>query len=198
MLNPFNSYTRKNPFGPKTINKNSIENTDITGSLQNIVEPSKYTKSQYRNKSVQISPVNKNSVENTDITGSLQGITEPAKYNRSQYRTKEPVVRTFNDKTRSLNFNSQIIKFSAKQIEKQITSFDAEQNKLYISASVLDYDTEQITDENFELFYNGASVPFIYKVEQVGDDVVITFLEPYIIYESLQNSQIFVSGKFKQ
>lgn len=198
MLNPFNSYTRKNPYGPKTINRNGIENADITGSLQNITEPTKYTKSQYRNKSVQINPINLNSIENTDVTGSLQNITEPERYTKSQYRVKDSTIKTFNEKNRSLNFKNQIINFSAKQIEKQITSFDVGQNKLYISESVLDYDTEQITNENFELFYNGASVPFIYSVQQLNNDVVITFNENYIDYDNLQNSQVFVVGKFKE
>lgn len=198
MLNPFNSYTRKSPYGPKTINRNGIENADITGSLQNITEPTKYVKSQYRNKSIQINPINLNSIENTDVTGSLQNITEPERYIKSQYRVKDSTIKTFNEKNRSLNFKSQIINFSAKQIEKQITSFDAGQNKLYISASVIDYDTEQITNENFELFYNGASVPFIYSVQQLNNDVVITFNENYIDYDNLQNSQVFVVGKFKE
>lgn len=198
MLKPFNSYARKNPFGTSTINRNSLPNTDITGSLQGIEEPTKYTRSQYRNKSLQSKVTNLNSLPISDITGSLQNIEQPTKYTKSQYRNNTIGVKTINEKTKSLSYKKQIIEFSAKQIEKQITSFDAGQNKLYISASSLDYDGEQITNENFELFYNGASVPFLYSVEQINNDVVVTFSENYIDYGSLQNSQVFVIGKFKE
>lgn len=198
MLKPFNSYTRKNPYGIKTINRNSLPNSDITGSLEGIEEPEKYKRAQYRNRPTLTQPINTNSLPNSDVTGSLQDISEPTKYTKSQYRINTIGAKTINEKTRSLTHKKQVIQFSAKQIEKQITSFDSVENKLFIANTELDYDSEQITNENFELFYNGASVPFIYNIEQVGNDVVITLSEEYIDYDGLSISQVFVSGKFKQ
>lgn len=196
MLKPFNSLIRKNPFGSKTINKNSLQNSDLTGSLLRIEEPNQISIIESRQKPTFSSVVNKTDIQ-TDLTGSLLRIEEPTKKPIVEYRTNTIGSKTNNSKKKILDARTSILQYSARQIEKQITSFDSVLNKLYIDNTILDYGTEVVTSDNFELFYNGATVPFIYNVQQVGNTIEITFSDDYIHYESLTLPQIFVVGKFK-
>jgi hypothetical protein len=196
MLKPFPSFTKKNPFGTKTINKNSLINNDLTGSLLRIQEPEIQRPNQDRNRIIIPKTINRADIE-TDLTGSLSRIEEPATKEIVEYRPNSIGVKTNNTKRKILDNRKSIFQYSARQIEKQITGFDETQNKLYVVNTILDYGTESVSSDNFELFYNGATVPFIYRVEQVGTTIEITFLEEYINYESLTLAQIFVVGKFK-
>lgn len=198
MLNPFRGInTRRNPFGVKVINRHELKTNDITGSLMGLKEPDRYYTSPNIRKAIQSGPINKNDIETDNITGSFENLEEPAKYIVAQNRPDTVGTKIVNEKQNTLDYNKQIIEYSSREIQKQITGFDASTNQLFISASIIDYGTEEVSSENFEILYNGATAPFIYKVEQVGPDVIITFSEEYVNYETLTNSQIFVLGKFK-
>ncbi len=58
-----------------------------------------------------------------------------------------------------------------------------------------DYGTEGASPNNFEVLVYGLHVPGNYKVEDIGNDVVITFCDKYIDYDNVSLDDIYVIGK---
>lgn len=197
MLKPYNSNTRKYPYGPKVINPSSIVNTDITGSLLGITEPEKFSisvskKSPYSK--VVINDKHDNLIYNTS---SLSELTEPEKRKNSTIYKNSSGEKVINLHKMSTTHKNDILKYSSKQIEKSVTGFSSELNQLYISNSYIDDSIQQTTKDDFEVYYNGMRTPDIFNVEQSGSVVVITLNDVYLNYETLRNSELFVIGKFK-
>jgi hypothetical protein len=61
----------------------------------------------------------------------------------------------------------------------------------------LDYGTEGASPNNFEVLVFGLHIPGNYKIEEVGNNVVITLSEYYIDYDNVTVNDIYVMGKFK-
>ncbi len=200
MLNQFNANTKKQPKIVNPINKNSINDSDLTGSLLNIDIPTK-TKYQSNSKENPFKEdiVNKNSIINADLTGSLLNIDIPTKTNyEPQTKTNPNPTNIVNNKNVINAFHTQILQYSARYIKKEITGFNSGSNQFYISSSILDYGTEEPSPENFEIMIDGLHIPGIYKVEQSGSNVVVTILQSgFVDWDVIDNNQrVIVYGKF--
>jgi hypothetical protein len=200
MLNQFNSNTKKQPKIVNPINKNSINDLDLTGSLLNIDIPTKTTyQSNTKENPFKEDVVNKNSIINADLTGSLLNIDIPTKTNyEPQTKTNPNPTNVVNNKNVINAFYTQILQYGARYIKKEITGFSSGSNQFYVSASVLDYGTEEPSPENFEIMIDGLHIPGIYKVEQSGSNVVVTILQSgFVDWDMIDNNQrVIVYGKF--
>lgn len=195
MLNRFQSYNRRRQTS-SIVNTKNLQPTDITGSLLEIEIPSEKIFQSGTRKIVKSSVINSSQFETIDITGSLQGINEPQKITISNSRQSPSVPTFINTDKIILDFREDIFKYSARNIEKTITSFDANTNQLFISGTIIDYGTETVLDKDFEIYYNGVRIPDIFMVEQINNGIVITLNEEHIQYDGLQLSEIKVIGKF--
>lgn len=150
----------------------------------------------YTRKSQKSSIVNTKTNIESDLTGSLQFITEPKKLINSNTRSISNTKSIINTDKIISDFREDILKYSSRNIEKTITSFDSQKNQLFISGTTIDYGTEAVSDKDFEIYYNGVRLPDIFMVKQINNDIVITLKEEYIQYDGLQLSEIKVIGKF--
>lgn len=195
MLNRFQSYYRKNK-ASKLVNTKNLQPTDITGSLLEIEIPSEKVFQSNTKRSQKSTTINRTELQILDVTGSLQNIIEPDK-NINSYVRNTPFENTkVNSEKITSDFRQDILKYSARSIEKTITSFDANTNQLFISETTIDYGTETVSDKDFEIYYNGVRIPDIFMVEQINNGIVITLNEEHIQYDGLQLSEIKVIGKF--
>lgn len=142
--------------------------------------------------------VNKNSFINYDITGSLVGIEEPSKTITTFTKKNYNKTKITNNRVLNIESNKNVLRYSAKEIQKQITSFNSELNEIYINNSYIDDSVEITSKDYFEVYYNGMRAPDKFTVFQSGSTVVLKFTEDYIRYETLQMSEIFVIGKFTE
>lgn len=197
MLSPYNSNGRRYPYGPRVINRNSLVNTDITGSLIGIEEPEKIITTSSRRPVYTDGLINNKQNTEQITTSSLSEIKEPEKLFISPTKTAENIPKIINKHVLDTELNENILKFSSKEIRKSITSFNSDLNQLYISASYIDDSIEPVSKDYFEVYYNGMRAPDKFNVEQSGSVVVITFTDVYLNYENLQLSEIFVIGKFR-
>ncbi len=141
--------------------------------------------------------INTKTISETDLTGSLLSVEIPKKFvNASLGRTAPKTTKIVNSDKIVNDFRENILKYSARSIEKQITGFDANTNQLFISGTIIDYGTEAVSDKDFEIYYNGVRIPDIFMVEQINNDIIITLNEEHIAYETLSLSEIKVIGKF--
>ena len=76
-----------------------------------------------------------------------------------------------------------------------IDEFDNNTNTLTIYNVTLDYGTEGASPNNFEVLVFGLHIPGNYKIEEVGNNVVITLNEQYIDYDNVTVNDIYVMGK---
>lgn len=150
----------------------------------------------YTRKSQKSTIVNIKTNIESDLTGSLQSITEPKKLINSNTRSVSNTKSIINTDKIISDFREDILKYSSRNIEKTITSFDSQKNQLFISGTTIDYGTEAVSDKDFEIYYNGVRLPDIFMVKQINNDIVITLKEEYIQYDGLQLSEIKVIGKF--
>lgn len=152
----------------------------------------------YGRRLVRIPVVNTRAITTTDITGSLQGITEPTK-SISSVQRQAPSFPKIVSNSVSQNFNQKVLLYSARAVEKQITSYDSGSNSLIIGSSELDYSIDTPKKEEFEVYYNGLRIMpiFIQSITQEGSDVVIVLTQDIINYTSLQLQEVIVIGKFK-
>jgi hypothetical protein len=178
------------------VNTKNLEPTDITGSLLQIEIPSEKIFQSGVRKTIKSTIVNAINLQTIDITGSLQNIIEPVKPVNSNTRSQISTPTITNTDKIVLDFREDIFKYSARNIEKTITSFDAQTNQLFISGTIIDYGTEAVSDKDFEIYYNGVRLPDIFMVKQINNDIVITLTEEYIQYDDLRLSEIKVIGKF--
>ena len=86
--------------------------------------------------------------------------------------------------------------FGARQMQRVIQ--DKVGNPLayaLLSGEVKRGDSVEVDPENFEIIINGIHSPGIYNVEQIGNDVVVTFKERLFSYDGLQKENVIIIGK---
>ena len=140
--------------------------------------------------------VNINNLINSDLTGSLQNIQIPDN-TKFQSKTKSNLNQTtlINNTTKISNFYQEILENSARYNQRIIDEFDNNTNTLTIYNVTLDYGTEGASPNNFEVLVFGLHIPGNYKIEEVGNNVVITLNEQYIDYDNVTINDIYVMGK---
>lgn len=142
--------------------------------------------------------VNPETLANMDLTGSLQNIELPTtnKFNSNGKSNPNP-TKIVNNKNTIQDFHLEILQHSATTIKVKANAFDNSANSIIIYNMHTDYGTEGASPNNFEVLVYGLHVPGNYKVEDIGNDVVITFFDKYIDYDNVSLDDIYVIGKFK-
>lgn len=135
---------------------------------------------------------------NNDLTGSLEHIKLPTtnKFNSNTHSQSNTTTIT-NNKNTINNFYTEILQNSARYVSRTIDSFDNQKNTLTIENVNLDYGTDGITPDNFEVIVFGLHIPGDYKIEQVNNNIVITLHDRYIDFDNVTINDIYVIGKFK-
>jgi hypothetical protein len=142
--------------------------------------------------------VNINNLTNNDLTGSLQNIQIPTNTKfESKTRSNPNPIKLVNNKTKISEFYQEILENSARYNQRVIDEFDNNTNTLTIYSASLDYGTEGASPNNFEVLVFGLHIPGNYKIEEVGNNVVITLSEYYIDYDNVTINDIYVMGKLK-
>ena len=142
--------------------------------------------------------VNINNLTNNDLTGSLQNIEIPTNTKfQSKTRSNPNPIKLVNNKTKISDFYQEILENSARYNQRIIDAFDNNTNTLTIYNVTLDYGTEGASPNNFEVLVFGLHIPGNYKIEEVGNNVVITLNEQYIDYDNVTINDIYVMGKLK-
>ena len=142
--------------------------------------------------------VNINNLTNNDLTGSLQNIEIPTNTKfQSKTRSNPNPTKLVNNKTTISDFHQEILENSARYNQRVIDEFDNNLNTLTIYNVTLDYGTEGASPNNFEVLVFGLHIPGNYKIEEVGNNVVITLNEQYIDYDNVTINDIYVMGKLK-
>ena len=106
-------------------------------------------------------------------------------------------IKLVNNKTTISDFYQEILENSARYTQRIIDAFDNNTNTLTIYNVYLDYGTEGASPNNFEVLVYGLHIPGNYKIEEVGNSVVITLNEYYIDYDNVTINNIYVIGKLK-
>ena len=132
----------------------------------------------------------------TDLTGSLQNIEAPTtnKFNSKTKSNPNP-IKLVNNKTKISNFHQEILQHSARYVPKNIDEFDSVANTLTIYNVHTDYGTEGASPNNFEILVYGLHIPGDYRVDDVGNNVVITLGSDYIDFDNVSTNDIYVIGK---
>ena len=142
--------------------------------------------------------VNINNLTNSDLTGSLQNIEIPTNTKfQSKTRSNPNPIKLVNNKTTILDFYQEILENSARYVQKIVDEFDNVTNTLTIYNVTLDYGTEGASPNNFEVLVYGLHIPGNYKIEEIGNNVVITLNDEYIDYDNVTVNDIYVMGKLK-
>jgi len=142
--------------------------------------------------------VNINNLTNNDLTGSLQNIEIPTNTKfQSKTKSNPNPIKLVNNKTKISDFYQEILENSARYNQRVIDEFDNNTNTLTIYNVTLDYGTEGASPNNFEVLVFGLHIPGNYKIEEVGNNVVITLNEQYIDYDNVTINDIYVMGKLK-
>ena len=142
--------------------------------------------------------VNINNLTNNDLTGSLLNIEIPTNTKfQSKTRSNPNPIKLVNNKTKISDFYQEILENSARYSQRMIDEFDNNTNTLTIHSASLDYGTEGASPNNFEVLVYGLHIPGNYKIEEVGNNVVITLNEYYIDYDNVTINDIYVMGKLK-
>ena len=222
MLNRFNSNTRQlnrivKKYNLTNISASVYEGIEVSGS-----NDFKTIMGDYINQSYTISSsfdgrdINGNPYE-VDINGkpilNSQSLAElsasityaytasldvriPTKFGGRTKSNPNP-IKLVNNKTKISDFYQEILENSAMYNQKVIDEFDNNTNTLTIYNVTLDYGTEGASPNNFEVLVFGLHIPGNYKIEEVGNNVVITLNEEYIDYDNVTINDIYVMGKLK-
>lgn len=143
--------------------------------------------------------VNINNLTNNDLTGSLLNIVIPTNTKfQSKTRSNPNPIKLVNNKTTISDFHQEILEHSARYVQRNVDEFDNNTNTLTIYNVTLDYGTEGASPNNFEVLVFGLHIPGNYKIEEVGNNVVITLNEQYIDYDNVTINDIYVMGKLKE
>jgi hypothetical protein len=183
------------------VNRNNYINSNLTGSLSSIIVPTIHSgSSRVKKQNGDSVVVNRNNYVNANLTGSLSAITIPVVYtgsSKTRQQSSQPTV--INLKPITDLFQQQIFQYGGEYILKRISYFNSSSNQLIITSSTLDYGTDAVSPDNFEILYNGIHIPGLYTVEQSGSNVVVTMQKQYIQYDLLVSgtTEINIYGKFK-
>ena len=126
-------------------------------------------------------------------TASLD-VRIPTKFGGRTKSNPNP-IKLVNNKTKISEFYQEILENSARYNQRIIDEFDNNLNTLTIYNVTLDYGTEGASPNNFEVLVFGLHIPGNYKIEEVGNNVVITLNEQYIDYDNVTINDIYVMGK---
>jgi hypothetical protein len=213
MLNRFNSNTRQlnrivKKYNLTNISASVYEGIEVSGS-----NDFKTIMGDYINQSYTIS----SSFDGRDINGNPLPIEQaklelsasiayaytasldvriPTKFGGRTKSNPNP-TKLVNNKTKISDFYQEILENSARYNQRVIDEFDNNLNTLTIYNVTLDYGTEGASPNNFEVLVFGLHIPGNYKIEEVGNNVVITLNEEYIDYDNVTINDIYVMGKLK-
>ena len=142
--------------------------------------------------------VNPENLVNLDLTGSLANIEIPTntKFNSTTKSNPYPTKIVNNKNTISV-FHQEILEHSAMYIKVKVDEFDNQTNTLTIYNLNTDYGTEGASPNNFEVLVFGLHIPGNYKVEDIGNNVVVTLFDEYIDYDNVTIDDIYVIGKLR-
>ena len=211
MLNRFNSNTRQlnrivKKYNLTNISASVYEGIEVSGS-----NDFKTIMGDYINQSYTIS----SSFDGRDVNGNPLPIEQaklelsasiayaytasldvriPTKFGGRTKSNPNP-IKLVNNKTKISDFYQEILENSARYNQRVIDEFDNNTNTLTIYNVTLDYGTEGASPNNFEVLVFGLHIPGNYKIEEVGNDVVITLNEYYIDYDNVTVNDIYVMGK---
>jgi len=196
MLNRYNVHTKK--FNRVYVPP-KVVNTDITGSLQGITEPTKkILTATKKDVSSNTQIINTKAIPNTNLTASLQNIEVPSTTEYAAYTKVAPTIsKITNNKNTTNDFQNEIIEFSGMKIEKQPNEINVVNKKIIIYNTSLEYGTNGVKSENVEIYVNGLiTSPSIYFLEQAGVNIEIVFVEELLDFNSLEKENIIIIGKF--
>ena len=142
--------------------------------------------------------VNPENLVNLDLTGSLANIEIPTntKFNSATKSNPYP-TKTVNNKNTISVFHQEILEHSVMYVKVKVDEFDNEANTLTIYNLNTDYGTEGASPNNFEVLVFGLHIPGNYKVEDIGNNVVVTLFDNYIDYDNVTIDDIYVIGKLR-
>jgi len=141
--------------------------------------------------------INVENLINADLTGSLLNIEIPIKrsFNSNTKANPNP-IKVVNNKNTINNFHLEILQNSSRYIQRQIDSFDNTGfGSLIINNVTLDYGTEGVNVDNFEVLVYGLQIPGDYSIRQIENNVVVILNNEYIDFDSVTINDIYVIGK---
>jgi hypothetical protein len=200
MLKQFNSNTRKLN---RVIQQINLNNLSGSGYLDNLLED--YKTQTSLSSSFDGRDINGNALSSSQAMLELSASIEytytssldvriPTKFSGRTKSNPNP-IKLVNNKTKISDFYQEILENSARYNQRIIDEFDNNTNTLTIYNVTLDYGTEGASPNNFEVLVFGLHIPGNYKIEEVGNNVVITLNEQYIDYDNVTINDIYVMGK---
>jgi hypothetical protein len=202
MLRQFNSGTKKQIRTIPTVNIGNLSGAELLQSLTHIMSSSMPVTNVF-NSNTRFNPELVSVVRtpiSSDLTGSLYHILSSSMpvLNVFESNTRSnPNPITITNNTNTINdFHTEILKFGARYVSRQIDAYDNDLNTLTIYSASLDYGTEGASAENFEILVNGLHVAGNYTIKEVGNNVVITLGGEYIEFDTVQTGDVYVFGKF--
>lgn len=200
MLKQFNSNTKKLNRVIKQINLNNLSGS---GYLDNLLEDYKIQtslSSSFDGRDINGNPLS-SSQAMLELSASIAynyntsfDTSIPTKFNSHTKSNPNP-IKVVNNKTIISDFYQEILENSARYNQRNVDTFDNNANTLTIYNVTLDYGTEGASPNNFEVLVYGLHIPGNYKIEEVGNNVVITLNEYYIDYDNVTINDIYVMGK---
>lgn len=130
------------------------------------------------------------------LTGSLLNIETPSTRSfQSHTRSNPNPTKVLNNKNTINDFHLEILEHSARNVTKNVDTFDNVANTLTIYNVVTDYGTEGASPDNFEILVFGLHIPGDYTIKEIGNNVVITLGGEYIDFDNVTLDDIYVIGK---
>ena len=220
MLNRFNSNTRQlnrivKKYNLTNISASVYEGIEVSGSndfktiMGDYINQSYTISSSFDGKDINGNPyevdINGKPILNSQSLAELSAsityaytasldVRIPIKFGGRTKSNPNP-IKLVNNKTKISDFYQEILENSARYNQRVIDEFDNNTNTLTIYNVTLDYGTEGASPNNFEVLVFGLHIPGNYKIEEVGNNVVITLNEQYIDYDNVTINDIYVMGK---
>jgi len=201
MLRQFNSGTKKQIRTIPTVNIGNLSGAELLQSLTHIMSSSMPVTNVF-NSNTRFNPELVSVVRtpiSSDLTGSLYHILSSSMpvLNVFESNTRSnPNPITITNNTNTINdFHTEILKFGARYVSRQIDAYDNDLNTLTLYNVSLDYGTAGVSPENFEVLTHGLTIPSDYTIKEVGNNVVITLGSEYIDFENIDINDIYVIGK---
>ena len=169
MLNRFSSNTKKLNRALSKVNFNNLNDPSITGSINNIIADGIQPAAKFEAKSKANPGLTKNIVSTNILKDFSKDITEyGARYIKRQ--------------------STSLVKTSIGRGESVL-------NKIIVFNTKLDYGTESIGPENFEVLIDGLHVPGIFTVSQINLNIEINLTQRWVIDDRVLPSDVYVFGK---
>jgi len=203
MLKQFNSNVRKLN---RVIQQINLNNLSGSGYLDNLLED--YKTQTSLSSSFDGRDINGNPLSSSQAMLELSASTAynyntsfdtsiPTKFNSNTKSNPNP-IKVVNNKTTISDFYQEILENSARYVKRSVDSFNNDGfGTLTILNTALDYGTEGVSTDNFELLVYGLNIPGDYSVKEVGSNVVITLNDEYIDFDNVTLNDIYVIGKLK-